>query len=313
MNQDAVVTDFDDEGFSATVKFTSMEEREGSMTTYLVRGMVSKQTAARSTHFPASSSCAIPILARGTRFLSRVTTTESVCGYIQCTFCRITSILEHSRRNAVRRSEMAWLARPLCADSTQLLVMIALESKEARQRRRSPLKLYPETNVHRFAYRTVVCVEGLSLLMSYPAVFPSLIRFTGVRDGSVQRLHPGGGHATRYNQHQRQRETHVFISLPFVFGVVRRQSGWWAVPSLNALLHRQNHSNTAGTNPAFWCLNVNRPLRRASTPTAVDTSCWNSTMAARGYYTPATRSLNSRTSLLRPTSPAREYRPPLAI
>lgn len=46
VNQEAVVTDFDDEGFSATVKFTS-QEKQGSMITYLVRGMVSTQAAVR--------------------------------------------------------------------------------------------------------------------------------------------------------------------------------------------------------------------------------------------------------------------------
>eukprot|EP00903_Cladosiphon_okamuranus_P008293 g7980.t1 len=37
-NQEAVMTDFDDEGFSATVKFTS-PDADGSMTSHLVRGM----------------------------------------------------------------------------------------------------------------------------------------------------------------------------------------------------------------------------------------------------------------------------------
>lgn len=44
-NQEAVMTDFDDEGFSATVKFTSPDADGGSMTTYLVRGMVSRWRA----------------------------------------------------------------------------------------------------------------------------------------------------------------------------------------------------------------------------------------------------------------------------
>lgn len=35
------MTDFDDEGFSATVKFTSPDADGGSMTSHLVRGMVS--------------------------------------------------------------------------------------------------------------------------------------------------------------------------------------------------------------------------------------------------------------------------------
>lgn len=41
-NQEVAVTDFDDEGFSATVKLTSRNAQSGSMTTHLVRGMVSK-------------------------------------------------------------------------------------------------------------------------------------------------------------------------------------------------------------------------------------------------------------------------------
>lgn len=41
-NQEAVMTDFDDEGFSATVKFTSPDADDGSMTSHLVRGMVSR-------------------------------------------------------------------------------------------------------------------------------------------------------------------------------------------------------------------------------------------------------------------------------
>ncbi len=41
-NQEAAITDFDDEGFSAAVKFTSPNAGGGSMTTYLVRGMVSR-------------------------------------------------------------------------------------------------------------------------------------------------------------------------------------------------------------------------------------------------------------------------------
>eukprot|EP00752_Nemacystus_decipiens_P007462 g6667.t1 len=38
-NQEAVMTDFDDEGFSSTVKFTSPDADGGSMTSHLVRGM----------------------------------------------------------------------------------------------------------------------------------------------------------------------------------------------------------------------------------------------------------------------------------
>ncbi|CBN76107.1 Endo-1,3-beta-glucanase, family GH81 [Ectocarpus siliculosus] len=38
-NQEAELTDFDDEGFSATVKFSSQDTAGGSMTTYIVRGM----------------------------------------------------------------------------------------------------------------------------------------------------------------------------------------------------------------------------------------------------------------------------------
>lgn len=43
-NQEAIMTDFDDAGLSATVQFTSRDAAEGSMTTYLVRGMVSAWT-----------------------------------------------------------------------------------------------------------------------------------------------------------------------------------------------------------------------------------------------------------------------------
>lgn len=42
------MTDFDDEGFSATVKFTSPDAGDGSMTTYLVRGMVSRWPGERA-------------------------------------------------------------------------------------------------------------------------------------------------------------------------------------------------------------------------------------------------------------------------
>ena len=38
------MTDFDDAGLSATVQFTSRDAAQGSMTTYLVRGMVSDRT-----------------------------------------------------------------------------------------------------------------------------------------------------------------------------------------------------------------------------------------------------------------------------
>lgn len=37
------MTDFSEEGLSATVTFTSDDAEEGSMTAYLTRGMVSKQ------------------------------------------------------------------------------------------------------------------------------------------------------------------------------------------------------------------------------------------------------------------------------
>lgn len=42
-NQQMEITDFDDEGLSVTVKLTSYNEAavEGSMTSWLVRGMVS--------------------------------------------------------------------------------------------------------------------------------------------------------------------------------------------------------------------------------------------------------------------------------
>ena len=42
-NQEAMMTDFDDAGLSATVQFTSRDAPGGSMTTYLVRGMVSRR------------------------------------------------------------------------------------------------------------------------------------------------------------------------------------------------------------------------------------------------------------------------------
>lgn len=41
MNQEASLVDFDNEGLSATVQFYSEDMQEGSMTTYLTRGMVS--------------------------------------------------------------------------------------------------------------------------------------------------------------------------------------------------------------------------------------------------------------------------------
>lgn len=40
------MADFDEEGFSATVKFTSPDADGGSMTSHLVRGMVSRQSEA---------------------------------------------------------------------------------------------------------------------------------------------------------------------------------------------------------------------------------------------------------------------------
>lgn len=50
------MTDFSEEGFSATVVFSSDDVEEGSMTTYLTRGMVStKQLHGRGGAFISKS------------------------------------------------------------------------------------------------------------------------------------------------------------------------------------------------------------------------------------------------------------------